>query len=252
MLFFQEKETQLFIYIDSYNDLWYLWSKIAQLMMFESQYSCLTFVISKQNPLYCLLLCKQPLHQKVKHPTHEWQKLVWAENIPSTSQLGKLQCSRQLKPQTFPIERRPRFKRNSTSVQLIFAGKTSAVEYTYSKCTRYAALCVAQLGLQVGRQKAGKERFAARRMLVMRRLISQHSWMARQKACYPLIVRCCYAGRGRVIHRAGIHTSMHIHKPMTALKKWCTQHTLGPTYSHHTIAPRLALSIKSSHTISQF
>jgi hypothetical protein len=148
-------------------------------------------------------------------------------------------CSVQLKPQTFPIERRPRFKRNSTSVQLIFAGKTSAVEYTYSKCTaRCAALCVAQLGLQVGRQKAGKERFAARRMLVMRRLISQHSWMARQKACNPLIVRCCYAGRGRVIHRAGIHTSMHIHTPMTA-RMLHPAHT-GPHIfaPHYRTAPR--------------
>lgn len=98
------------------------------------------------------------------------------------------------KPQTFSIHQRPSF-RNGTAQHAsalrvpadFFAGKTTALQYMQSAHTSawYSdALCVAQLGLQVGRQKAGKERFAAHRMLVMRRLISQrsHEWPGKKRA----------------------------------------------------------------------
>lgn len=94
----------------------------------------------------------------------------------------------------------------------------------YSKCTRCGAVCVAQLGLQVGRQKAGKERFAAHRMLVMRRLLlllisQQQSWMARQKACNrnPLIVPLLCWPRACDSPSRNTHQHAHIiHRAMTA------------------------------------
>lgn len=208
-----------------------------------------------KSPYYCWELCKQPLHQIVKHPTHERQKLVWAENVPSTASAWKTAVFALAQTANISHSAAAPFQKEQHIRPADFRRKNLGgwihVFKVHSSTMRGGALCGA-IGLASGAAKSWKG--AVRSAQDVSHAAADFSALVNGQAKSVQSLNCalllCWP-------RACDSPSRNTHQHAYTHTHWwqlecCTQHTLGPTYSHHTIAPRLALSIKSSHTMTKF